>query len=319
VDGADVDPDGAGRFGPGVERIEMHYAAMSYVAPSAVRYRYRMEGFDRDWTDAGNGRSASYTNLPPGDYVFRVAASNNDGVWNEAGASVAFTLLPRWNQTTGFRLLAALALLGIVAAIVWLRLRAAGRRELELTREVAQRTEALREANERLEIIAALDALTGIANRREFNRRLVKAWDEHRLGAAPLAVLIADIDEFKAYNDTYGHLEGDAALAAVAAAIAGVVRGPDDLAARYGGEEFAVLLPQCSAEEAETVAGHMLAAVRALGIAHRTSDAADHVTLSIGVASLVPAAEMSPDTILRVADEALYRAKAGGRDQVVTA
>jgi len=319
VDGADVDPASAGRLGPGVERIELHYAAMSYLAPSAVRYRYRMEGFDRDWTEAGNGRSASYTNLPPGNYVFRVVASNNDGVWNETGASVAFTLLPRWNQTTWFRLLAALVLLGVVAAIVFMRLRAARRRERELTHEVAQRTEALREANERLEIIAALDALTGIANRREFNRRLVKAWNEHRQDASPLAVLIADIDAFKAYNDTYGHLEGDAALAAVAGAIAGAVRGPDDLAARYGGEEFAVLLPHCGAPEATAVAQRMLAAVRDLGIPHRSSDAADHVTLSIGVASLVPAAETGPDTVLRVADEALYRAKAGGRDRAVTA
>ncbi len=99
VDGVDVDPHAPGPLGPGVERLELQFAAMSYVAPSAVHYRYRLEGFDRNWNDAGNTRTAYYTNLPPGDYEFRVMASNNDGVWNEDGARMQFTLLPRWHQT----------------------------------------------------------------------------------------------------------------------------------------------------------------------------------------------------------------------------
>lgn len=319
VDGVDVPADQAGRFGPGVERLELHYAAMSFVAPSAVRYRFRLDGFDRDWHEAGNERTASYTNLAPGDYVFRVTASNNDGVWNETGASLPFTLVPRWHQTPWFRAVVALGLLAVLGGVVWLRLQGARQRERELTDEVAQRTDALREANQRLERIAALDALTGIANRREFNRRLVQAWHEHARRAAPMAVLIADVDEFKAYNDTYGHLEGDAALAAVAGALAEAVRSEHDLAARYGGEEFAVLLPDCSAEEATAVARRMLAAVRALHIAHSASDAADIVTLSIGVASVVPSDDITPELVLRAADAALYLAKASGRDQVATA
>lgn len=317
VDGAAVDPANTGRLGPGVERVEMHFAAMSYIAPSAVQYRFRMEGYDSEWSAPGSGRSASYTNLPPGDYVFRVTASNNDGVWNETGASVAFTLSPRWHQTTWFRLLAVLALLGIVGAVVWLRLRGARRRERELTREIAQRTDALREANTQLVRIAALDALTGIANRREFNRRFLQAWRQHVGRSAPLAVLIADIDSFKAFNDTYGHLEGDIALAAVADAIAGAILGEDDLAARYGGEEFAVLLPDCGPDDAMAAAQRILAATRALGIAHRASDAAGVVTLSVGVASLVPGAGEAPDSLLRAADAALYRAKSEGRDRAV--
>jgi diguanylate cyclase (GGDEF)-like protein len=318
VDGVDVPANAAGRLGPGVERIELHYAAMSYVAPSAVRYRYRMEGFDREWRDAGNERTASYTNLPPGDYVFRVSASNNDGVWNDTGASVAFTLLPRWHQTTWFRGLAAILLLCVLAAAMRLRLRESRKREQQLTREITQRTEALREANQRLERLASLDALTGIANRREFNRRLVQAWHEHRRRAAMLAVLIADVDAFKAYNDTYGHLEGDTALASVAAAMAAAVRGPDDLTARYGGEEFAVLLPDCGPEQASAVAQRMLAAVRALAIAHRASPAADCVTISIGLACRVPDEETAPEALLHSADQALYLAKERGRNQVAT-
>ena len=319
VDGVDVDPSINARFEPGIERLELHFAAMSFMAPSAVRYRFRLEGFDRDWSEPASSRVASYTNLPAGDYVFRVAASNNDGVWNNTGASVRFTLVPRWHQTPAFRLLGALALLAVVAGMVWLRLRDARRRERELTREVAQRTDALREANQRLERLAAVDALTGIANRREFNRRLAQAWHEHARRAAPLAVLIGDVDSFKAYNDTYGHLEGDTALTAVAGAIARALRGGADLAARYGGEEFAVLLPDCGAEDATAVAQRILATVRSLCIPHRASETADRVTLSLGVASLVPGPDDAPETVLRAADAALYQAKAAGRNRAITA
>src|SRR5690606_11336327 len=194
-----------------VDRLELHYAGMSYVAPSAVQYRYRLDGFDRAWTEAGNIRNAHYTNLPPGDYVFRVMASNNDGVWNRTGSSVRFTLLPQWHQTWWLRSLVLVALLGLVVAAVRLRLRTAHARERQLTDEVAQRTDALREANARLQKIAASDALTGIANRGEFNRRLGLAWEDHARRDAPLAVLLADVDDFKAYNDSYGHISGDQA------------------------------------------------------------------------------------------------------------
>ena len=202
-----------------MERLELQFAAMSYVAPSAVRYRYRLDGFDRAWSEPGTGRAAYYTNLPPGDYVFRVMASNNDGVWNEQGAQLRFTLLPQWHQTWWLRTLLVLAALGLLVAIVRYRLRSARERERALTREVAQRTDALREANARLEHLAASDALTGIANRREFTRCLQLAWDDHAARDASLAVLLIDVDDFKAYNDSYGHLGGDAALAMLAAGV----------------------------------------------------------------------------------------------------
>ena len=317
VDGKDVAPDRIGRIGPDVERIELHYAAMSYVAPAAVKYRYRIEGFDRGWIDAGNSRVAYYTNLPPGDYVFQAIASNNDGVWNTDGASVAFTIVPSWYATWWFRTLVAVIVIGLLAAIYRLRVWRLHERERELTREVAQRTEALRNANAELKRIAALDGLTHIANRGEFNQRLHAALDEHAARGAPLAVLMCDVDAFKAYNDTYGHLAGDVALTAVAGALTKVLRwNAADIAARYGGEEFAVLLTECDADEAVAVAQRMLEAVRALAIEHRCSDVAPHVTISIGIAAVVPAATESPEQLLRCADEAPYRAKADGRNRM---
>jgi diguanylate cyclase (GGDEF)-like protein len=318
VDGKDVDPQRIGRIGPDVERIELHFAAMSYVAPAAVKYRYRIEGFDRGWIDAGAGRVANYTNLPPGDYVFRAIASNNDGVWNDEGASVAFTIVPHWYATWWFRALAAAAVLSLLSGVYRLRVWRLHERERDLKREVAQRTEALRTANAELKRVAAIDGLTRIANRGAFNQRLHDAWEGHAAAQTRLAVLLCDIDAFKAYNDTYGHLAGDVALTAVAGALNKVLRSKADLAARYGGEEFAVLLTACDAGEAAAVARRMCDAVRALAIEHRASGAAGQVTISIGVASAVPAVGESPDALLRRADEALYRAKADGRDRVVT-
>ncbi len=320
VDGKDVAPDHVGRIGPGIERVELHYAAMSYVAPAAVKYRYRIDGFDRDWVDAGASRIAYYTNLPPGNYVFRVIASNNDGVWNTDGASVAFTIVPRWYATWWFRTLIALIAIGLLAAVYRLRVWRLHERERELTREVAQRTEALRNANVELKRVAALDGLTHIANRGAFNERLCEALEKHTASGTPLAVLMCDVDEFKAYNDTYGHLAGDAALIAVASALTSVLRlNVADLAARYGGEEFAVLLASCDTSEALGVGQRMLEAVRALAIEHRSSRSAPHVTISIGIIAVVPTAAESPERLLRCADEALYRAKAEGRDRVVGA
>ncbi|GGY17873.1 GGDEF domain-containing protein [Rhodanobacter panaciterrae] len=317
VDGKDVVPDHIGRIGPDVERIELHYAAMSYVAPAAVQYRYRIEGFDRGWIDAGNTRVAYYTNLPPGDYVFRAIASNNDGVWNTDGASVAFTIVPSWYATWWFRILVAVIVIGLLAVIHRLRVWRLHERERELTREVAQRTEALRNAYAELKRIAARDGLTRIANRGAFDQRLREALDEHAARGASLAVLMCDVDAFKAYNDTYGHLAGDVALTAVAGALTKVLRSnAADIPARYGGEEFAVLLNECDIDEATAVAQRMLDAVRALAIEHRCSDVAPHVTISIGIAAIVPTATESPEQLLRCADEALYRAKAAGRDRM---
>lgn len=319
ANGGEVDlPEVAG-LGPGIERLEFHFAAMSYLAPAAVRYRYRLEGFDRQWREAGDNRRAYYTNLPPGDYVFRVMASNNDGVWNEQGASVAFKLLPLWHQTWWVRLLGLLAGLGLLGGAVRWRLRAAGIRERQLTDEVARRTDALREANQQLALIAAQDALTGIANRREFNRCMVQAWQAHAHSGDPLSVLLVDVDEFKAYNDNHGHLAGDAALATVAAILADQVKGGQNLAARYGGEEFAALLPGYTLEAAMQLANNVVAAIQARGMPHHASSVAEVVTVSIGVAMASPTLEGSPEALLHAADRALYVAKAQGRNRAIAA
>ncbi|MES2263742.1 MAG: diguanylate cyclase [Pseudomonadota bacterium] len=184
-----------------------------------------------------------------------------------------------------------------------------------LERKVAERTGALELANRELAALSITDPLTGLANRRHFDRTLEAEWLRALRPRAPLGAAMIDIDQFKLYNDHYGHQRGDACLKMVAATLAQSVRHGVDLAARYGGEEFAFILPGADLHETRIVAERARAAVAALGLPHAV---ATHgiVTVSIGIATLVPTPERDPATLFGDADAALYRAKQDGRNQV---
>lgn len=173
------------------------------------------------------------------------------------------------------------------------------------------------ELNQELARLASIDSLTAVANRRTFDRALESEWERLGREARPLGVAFIDVDHFKRYNDHYGHGAGDAALAAVAAALQSALLRPADLVARYGGEEFVLLLPDTDLAGASEVASRALAAVDARALPHQASATAAHVTVSVGVATAVPAAGDSPAALLERADRALYAAKAAGRHQAV--
>jgi len=175
----------------------------------------------------------------------------------------------------------------------------------------------LGEANRRLEILATQDGLTGLANRRAFDDALTRERLRARRERTPLGLILIDVDRFKSYNDRYGHPAGDECLRRVADAIARTTRRSGDIAARYGGEEFVVLLPHTDERGAAEVAERIRLAVRDLGLQHE--EAADgFATISAGVAALV-IFDAEPCDLVARADRALYRAKEGGRDQVVNA
>lgn len=175
----------------------------------------------------------------------------------------------------------------------------------------------LNRLTERMVQLAREDDLTGLANRRHFNDNFLLEWERGRRERYPLSLVFVDIDYFKAYNDNHGHLEGDRALAAVAAELKPLARRAGDLAARYGGEEFVLLLPNTPLAGACDIAEEMLAAVDARRIPHKASAVSDHVTVSIGVATMVPDVHVAPSQLIDLADAALYTAKEGGRHQVV--
>lgn len=176
-------------------------------------------------------------------------------------------------------------------------------------------------AHAELKRIASADPLTGVANRRTFDTALNKEWRRATRDHSALSLLLIDVDFFKLFNDTYGHVEGDTCLRAVAEALAGAVYRPGDLVARYGGEEFAVLLPQTSLTAAAKVGQRMCDTVAALALPHERSSAAPHVTISVGVASLqglpdAPVCPISTTNLVDLADRALYQAKSAGRARV---
>ncbi len=176
---------------------------------------------------------------------------------------------------------------------------------------------ALVKANQDLERIATLDGLTGIANRRRFDEYLYFEWLRLFREKLPMSLILCDVDFFKLYNDTYGHLAGDFCLQHVAAALRQSVKRHSDLVARYGGEEFAVILPNTTAKGAFYVAETIRKQVQRIKLVHAKSEVSKYVTLSLGVASIIPNAEICPDTLITIADKALYAAKSQGRNCVV--
>jgi diguanylate cyclase (GGDEF)-like protein len=188
----------------------------------------------------------------------------------------------------------------------------------QLRQEIQSRMAAetnLQKANAELLNLANLDGLTQLANRRRFDEYLGQEWSRLAREQQPLSLVMCDIDFFKNFNDSYGHLAGDDCLRKVALVLKQSVRRPADLAARYGGEEFAVLLPNTDIEGAASVAEQIRESVKELGIGHVASGVSEFVTMSVGVGSLVPLVDSLSTVLITAADYALYRAKELGRDR----
>ncbi len=177
----------------------------------------------------------------------------------------------------------------------------------------------LSRSNRELQRLSAMDGLTGLANRRQFDTSLEVEWQRATRSSLPLSLIFADIDFFKRFNDHYGHQCGDDCLQRVANALQHSIHRPADLVSRYGGEEFVMILPETTADGAKTVADKVLAAVASLNIPHANSEAAEHVTLSIGVATLCPKEGSQPQELIETADKMLYRAKESGRNCIEVA
>jgi diguanylate cyclase (GGDEF)-like protein len=221
------------------------------------------------------------------------------------------------------------ATIGLLLEIIMLSLALSDKyrvisRELEghtrnLEKKIAERTRELSKANKALKRLSLQDALTGLANRREFDRVFNDEWKRHTRSQEPLSLLICDLDEFKELNDHFGHDAGDDALKAFGRVIKESMHRTSDHPSRIGGDEFAVILPDTDLAGAAKLADDICENMRKLSIRHAPRASYDVVTASIGVASIIPQGKQASNALFRLADQALYAAKQQGRDRAAIA
>lgn len=324
VDGRPIPPRSHIVMPPGTRKLELDYVSLSYRTPEQIQYRYRLEGFDKHWVDREQLRNAQYTNLPPGEYRFQVAAGRA-GKWSQEIATQVFEIEPLLYQRAWFLPLAGLLLASVLYSLYRSRVRALEARERELSTIVTQRTRALSEKNDQLEHLnqtirrqseaferqARTDALTGLANRRAMDERLARAFDVAVASNRPLCFGLVDIDHFKRINDGFSHEAGDQALRTVADVLAHEV-GYDN-AARWGGEEFALLFPDADFDDACARAERLRAAIAAIDSTLFAPGL--QITVSIGIAARGDLGHR--ERMISRADQKLYEAKRAGRNRVV--
>ncbi|HET9018480.1 MAG TPA: diguanylate cyclase, partial [Acetobacteraceae bacterium] len=302
-------------------RIRIEFAPASYRP--GVLYQTKLDPIDAEWSNWSAEPFIDFTTLGAGSYTFRLRAR---GSASTPGPETTwrFVVRPPWYLTTWAYLLWIVVGVALVLLVVALRTRAlrtqAERLRARVTAQTAQlqqTVELLEQANERLEALSLADDLTGIANRRYFQRALGDEWNRARRREHPLALILLDLDAFKELNDRRGHPAGDACLQRVGRFLGETIRRSGEVVARYGGEEFAILLPGVDCEGAVTVAETLREGIERLAIPY------DHgtrrMTASCGVASITPTPGITAEDLVAAADRALYAAKHSGRNCVRTA
>jgi len=304
--------------GPGAGDLEIQFSAHDSVPSDRVHLRFRLLGFDRDWTEAGKERNATYHHLPAGQYLFELEEVDSGNVLASGNSSLQIVVNPPLWQTDWFCSISAILLVVLVSAFHWVRVRFLKGRAHRLQEQVHQSQAELQlarkiadEAHKALKEQAMKDSLTELWNRRVIFEMLEREISRAQRDHMPIAVVMIDLDHFKNVNDTYGHLTGDVVLQEAAGRIAQLMR-PYDFAGRYGGEEFLIVLPGCSAMNGVQRAEDFRRAIADTPVP--TASGPLTVTCSLGVAShdgMMPA-----ENLIHQADEALYRAKRLGRNCV---
>jgi diguanylate cyclase (GGDEF)-like protein len=327
ADGIDLTPRASGAalaLPAGTRNLLVEFALLSGEREGLNTYRSWLEGLEPAPGEWNNTPVRQLTGLPPGGYRLNLEARDYTGA-SATPQVIAFEILNPWWRTVPALAAYAITFLLLALGVLRLRERQLRARENELVGLVRQRTTELesrslelRRANEELTRLSYFDALTELANRRRLIERLHAEWAIGLARGTPVAFALFDLDEFKAYNDHKGHLAGDEALRVVARRVEAELRKPHDTAGRYGGEEFGMVLPGLELPEAMAVAERVRQAVLHADLPHPGSRLGT-VTISIGVAAIVPRAGLGAELLIAAADAALYRAKQTGKNRVESA
>ncbi len=291
--------------------ISFDFIGLDYTAALKNRYKYRLDGFDDDWVKSGGAISVRYSNLSPGNYTFRVKAANNDGIWSKQEDYLSFRVVPTFWKSFYAQILYDLLLLLAIFAVIKVREHYFLKRKVK---ELEGLKVELTDTNKELRELSVKDPLTGLYNRRELDERLELEVVRSRRFKEPLSVFMIDLDYFKDYNDRYGHKAGDECLISVAELIRKCLVRTSDFVARYGGDELIVVLPRYSREEAEKMGEKIKRTVQKKRLKHLKTGIGGIVTISLGIVSGIALEKDSPETFVKAADKALYKAKKQGRN-----
>ena len=304
-------------------RVTFRGFAAWLVDETDVTYRHKLVGFEESFSPLKQDAEFVFNSLPPGNYLLEVQAYSPLTGFGLVRQLASIEVTSPWWSTLG---------LGYVADALRSvkrlfsnrarneRLLAVNQQLAEAvevrTREVANANLALNDANLKLANLLRTDALTEIANRRAFDETVAREWKRAVRDNRPLTILMVDIDYFKAFNDRYGHLHGDACLRLVAQCLARTGREGIDTCARFGGEEFALVLPNTTPDSGQKIAARLCESVMSMRIEHVGAQKTGVITVSVGVATMMPSSVESIAELLARADASLYAAKRSGRNRV---
>jgi diguanylate cyclase (GGDEF)-like protein len=281
---------------------------------SELLFKYRIEELQTGWIESQDGL-AVFSALPPGNYTFEAMVHNPSLSAYSAVVGVSVRILPPWWRSNWFLVLSSLVILLLLAAVGWLYARHLKKTSRQLERMVQERTRELEASREQLRIQATHDGLTGMLNRTAILRALTAEMDRARRENRTVVVALVDLDHFKRVNDAYGHMAGDEALRWFSAAVGTAIR-PYDHAGRYGGEEFLLVLTEIPPESVCQRLTVLHSAISNLQI--RTRDFDFSIACSMGATVFNPSAGPgSVESLLAIADAAMYTAKAEGRNRVI--
>lgn len=308
-----TEPGGSLHVPAGTQEVRVDFSLLSGLRERETRYRSHLAGYESEPVDWTADHWRYFTNLAPGQYELKVEAVDYRGVSADP-AYMGLIVAPFWWQRRSAQSIFLVGLLLLAAAAVMRYNRGLRKREQELVRVVGERTRELSDANERLIRLSYRDPLTGLANRRRLMQVLKREIARAREKGESLGLIIVDVDHFKPYNDTYGHVAGDVALSAISQALVSATR-KRDMVARLGGEEFACLTVNADIESMNVIAERMREKVAEL-TPRQLGNETDRLTISAGVLVRVPRGDDSLSSLLRDCDTALYEAKHAGRDCV---